>query len=252
MKKIIALLMMASIVLLVACSGSTGSRETSEPTTEPAQITFPAELSVEEIYDAFIESLTTRLHKIIGDDTYIDGFDSQEGMLGLYEIASVHRVKMLDKLGYKIEDINGDGTAELFIYEVDELTETSRKGTRILCGFTVIENEKVLLVEGNSRNRYYFLDDATIYNECSASIPQKGAAVYAVEGGKDKLTCVDFYFTSADENNQILFYHNQTGDWDVSASEPFAGDEEAFWANMTSLASRIQFKELTAFAPFEG
>ena len=252
MKKIIALCLVLSVLCLAACGSSGDVQETGAATTEPTQATTVAVLTDAEIYEAFLAKLCTKLRAIIGDDTHLDGFAEQEGMLGVNEFAQTLAQDMLDKIGYVITDINTDGDMELLVCAVDTLEGDTCTGTRILCAYTVAENDKVLLFEGNSRNRYYLLDDMTIYNETSESYAATGFGVYSLENGTSTLVCDDFYFTYPDDSNTILFYHNQTGAFDAAASDAYEGDETAFWNEGSALSQCIQTLELKPLSVFEG
>ena len=251
MKKIVFVLLAFCVIFLTACAGSGENLETTAAATEPVQTTEAVRLTDEEIYNEFLSSLCNKLFAIIGDDTHLDGFGEKEGMLGVYEIAQRLERDMLDKIGYTIMDINDDGVSELLICVVDALEGDACTGTRILCAYTVSDNDKVLLLEGNSQNRYYLLDDMSVYNETRESNAAAGNGVYRLEAGNAALSCTDFYFTYPDENNNILFYQNQTGDFDTAASEAFDGDENGFNAVLKELAERITTIELKPLSAFE-
>lgn len=267
MKKLLSFILALCLVFLCACSfGEESGQGTETPstqgsdvtgtepdqTTEPVESTAAAELSVEDIYFAFLSELCVRLNKIIGDDTYLDGFDTKEGMIGVAEIASLSKTKMLDDIGYTITDINKDGVSELLLLQIDELNKEVCNGTRILCVFTVVDGEKTLVFEGHSRNRYYLLDDASIYNEGSNGAAYTCFGTYAFESGNSELTCADFYFTDLDADMKPLLLHNETGEWDAASSEAFDGNEDAFWAVQSSFSKRIQTIDLNALSSYEG
>ena len=153
MKKIFSLLLVLCVICLSACGGSDKTPEASVETTVPTQTTVA--LTDEEIYNAFLGKLCEKMLAIIGDDTHLDGFGDREGMLGVYEIVQRLDRDMLDKIGYAVTDINNDDVTELLLCAVDTLDGEKCTGTRILCAFTVSNNEKVLLLEGNSQNCYY-------------------------------------------------------------------------------------------------
>jgi len=267
MKKLLSLFLALCLVFLCACSSGEKSGQDAETpstqgpdatatepeqTTDPAESTVPAELSAEDIYYAFLSELCVRLNKIVGDDTYLDGFDTKEGMVGVAEIASLSKTEMLSDIGYTIIDINKDGVSELLLLQVDELNKEVCNGTRILCAYTVIDGEKTLVFEGHSRNRYYLLDDGFIYNEGSNGAAYTCFGTYAFESGNSELTCTDFYFTDLDADMKPLFLHNKTGEWDAASSEAFDGSEDAFWAVQSGFSKRIQAIDLNALSSYEG
>lgn len=192
MKKLSVLIF--TICLLVLCGCDTASNETIN-TTDATQTT-TVELTTEEIYDKFLTKVCNKLDNIIVDDTHLDGFNTQKGMSGIAELAKTGDTELLKKYGYAIIDTNADGVDELLIYQVDDPAAEKCTGTYILCAYTAYENEAVLLFEGTSENRYYYLNDKKFYNETTAG----EKAVYVLLA--DSIT-LDTETTVGDENSLI-------------------------------------------------
>ena len=87
----------------------------------------------------------------------------------IYEATPKER---LNRIGYKIEDISGDGIPELIIGEIDH--EHPDRGSRIVLIFTYVDGEAKFVLKGWSRSRYYLLDDGLLYHEGS------GGAAYSI------------------------------------------------------------------------
>lgn len=266
MKKIFSVLLLLSIVLLCACAsskpdetiaqvsstGDNGNGTSASTEVSTAVETTEADiLTAEEIYSAFLNKLSAKLRYIIVDDTHLDGFSEREGMVGIAEIAVNRDLDLMEKMGYLLRDLNDDGTPELIICQVDSVEQGVFSGTRILCAYTVTENEISLLFEGHSRNRYYLLEDGSVYNEASNGAASTAFGVFTVEMGETGPAWVDFYFTDMNSEQQLQYFHNQTGSWDISASEPVNLDTEAMGTKQAEYASVITSLELIALDTIE-
>lgn len=259
MKKTFLLILVISIFLLNACGvGTQDKTETSEMSeTSTNQTTSPITLTAEEIYNAVLTKLYNKLDIIIIDDTHLDGFGAQEGMVGVAEIAASRELDLLDKFGYTIADINEDGVSELLISTAGKSENNDSVGPRILCAYTVMDNKAQLLFEGDSKNCYYLLNDGTIYNvnlsdstlieENIHQINALSGGVYALGEGSSTISCIDFYFS--DSNN---YYHNQTGSVDTNSSKALEGGADAYQNINNDLAGRIKQIEITPLSGFNG
>ena len=253
MKKLIVFILVFSLLGLAACAPAQyGDAATTAATTAaPIETTEAVILTPEEIYDSLLTKLCNRLNKIIGDDTHLDGFALEEGMEGVAQIAMQGGVDMLERIGYKIEDINADGTPELLVCKINEGTT----GTVVLCAYTVVDNQLSLLVESTAVSNFYFLEDGTLYfegaNYESGNVTaQTVFGVYRLEED-GSAACVDYYFSVLDENQKVSFFHNQDGVLDPAASETFEGDESVFLQVKEGLASGVQAVELITLAEFD-
>ncbi len=80
----------------------------------------------------------------------------------------------LSKIGYRIEDLSGDGFPELIICEISNKREN--KGKRIISLYTTADDEAYLAhrgripINGWSRNSYYLLDNGMLYNVGSSGV----------------------------------------------------------------------------------
>ena len=164
MKKLILFILVICMVSLSACNSADKDTVETSGTTASTSVA----LTTEEIYNAYLTKLCTKLNNIISDDTHLDGFNLQKGMSGVAEIAQQRGLDLLNKFGYAVIDVNGDGVDELFICQVDEMTDSSCVGTKILCAYTASENDVVLLFESNCENCCYYLGEAVFYNVASS------------------------------------------------------------------------------------
>lgn len=269
MKKIVTALIIFSMLMMAACASSntdastpgtsassaTVETEVATLTTEPeanAETTAPAALSADELYNAYLTKLCDKLSNIIVDDTHLDGFAEQEGMLGISEFAISGDVEMLKKMGYLIQDLNGDETAELIIYQVDQPGSEPCTGIRILCAYTATNGDMALIFEGNSKNRFYLLNDGTILNECSESTARLGFGIYQLNADGTALECLEFNFIDYLDEKTANCYRNQSGQFDIENSELTEGGKEAYEEKKNECLKQIKSVELTAFEAFAG
>ncbi|SCX89615.1 YARHG domain-containing protein [Lachnospiraceae bacterium XBB2008] len=133
-------------------------------------------------------------------------------------------------IGYTYMDINGDDIPELLIgendgYEYDDTQYVSY----IYSGFTIIDDEPVLFLEGWARNRYHWMGDGYFFNTGS------GGAMNTIFGqghlppGGDSIEWDDFYFSEEDMAiGGMAFFHNNTGSCDPGESERLNMSEHKF------------------------
>ncbi|MCR5509770.1 MAG: YARHG domain-containing protein [Lachnospiraceae bacterium] len=133
-------------------------------------------------------------------------------------------------IGYIYMDINGDDIPELLIgendgYEYDDTQYVSY----IYSGFTIIDDEPVLFLEGWARNRYHWMGDGYFFNTGS------GGAMNTIFGqghlptGGDSIEWDDFYFSEEDMAiGGMAFFHNNTGSCDPGESERLNMSEHKF------------------------
>ena len=81
----------------------------------------------------------------------------------------------VDRIGYCVRDINGDGVDELMIGRIDEYSDPGM----FYDLYTMIDGQRVLVKSSGERDRYYLCQDQTIANEGS------GGAVLSVWGYYD-------------------------------------------------------------------
>lgn len=247
MKKTLILIVLACILVLNACGSS--AINSPEAPTGTDNTTAKVELTADEIYNEFLAGLSKKLGNIVLDDTHLDGFSAQSGMAGIAEIASPRPLDLLDKIGYSILDINEDGVSELLVFCADESEAEAGKPQRILCAYTVSDNKAALLFTGDSLNCYYLLSNLTILNR-NYSDTASSAGVFRLEKEDTELSCVDYYFTAAD-NDQITCYQNQTGLPDVSSSVIISGGADAFGTISEDLTAQIRTVEMILLSAFD-
>lgn len=144
-----------------------------------------------------------------------------------------------ERLGYLIEDIDGNGTEELIFGE---------NGTGAWEGvvydlYTIYDGELVHVFSGGERDRYYLCGEGMIANEGSSSAATSSNTYYLFEGTELYLVEAILY-NGGDSPENPWFYSTLTDDYyDLENAEPI--NEEQAQAIMEKYVY-----ERTAFIPF--
>lgn len=140
------------------------------------------------------------------------GYDGGLGSIGMRELVEESGVEEgLYDIVYTTMDLDGDGSEELLILGADN---------RILAMYSLEGDKAGEVLESSARSRYYLLEDSRIFYEGSNGAAYSIYAFYRYQAGE--VTVQDYYFTEyADMNdmNSLGWYHNTTGEYDISVSE---------------------------------
>ena len=141
--------------------------------------------------------------------------------------------KVLNELGFVLEDVSGDGIPELIIGEDQTFAPDSdpNRQSYIYQIFTCKDNGVVCAVDGWSRNNYRYLGDGEFFNVgSSGAMFTLFAKLHLSTDGTEQIID-DCYFTY-DKNggDMVGYYHNTTGEMDPDKAEEVPGmDAEKFW-----------------------
>lgn len=250
-RKLIAIAILATLAVSVF-SGCNSNSETPVTTdTQPAsqQATTSASPIPSDVdYSTVYNQLLSDTHEFIVG--YSEDAIPEEGQYGIFEgISGLDTDVALMRVGYISQDINEDSVPELLIVAVNEDGSEVRSGTRVLAAYTCYLGKVTLIFEGNSRNRYYILEDGTVYNEGSSGAAYSIFATYALPANGSSLEPKDYYFTSpvSEGSQDIGYYHNTQGILDVSVSEQFTDTIDGFESKQSELSKEIRKFELTSF-----
>lgn len=146
-----------------------------------------------------------------------------------YQISQDKSVDMLDRIGYKFADINGDGTDELLI---GEIAQGEWKGI-VYDIYTMVNRKPKHVVSGGSRNRYYVCDDVFVCNEYSSGADESGMRVYIlVENSTELYPQVAFkYDAYANAQNPWFWSYGKfenDDDWENVKEEDFTERKKTF------------------------
>lgn len=177
-----------------------GSQESvgNETVTEPAE---------DNVYKEQMDLVYQALSEKWSIDQY---FDSQMSSL----IANHYDGNPLDNVGFTLEDLDGDGKAELLISAVSE----DASGGMLYDVYTAPDGEVVQVLSGHERNRYYlqWLEEGAymIANEASNSAFNSAWYYYSVIDGKLELMQGIVFNAAEDEENPWFITYDE--DWDAS------------------------------------
>lgn len=239
MKKAIAWLLILMMTLSMAACGSKNTAETAAPETmaAPAQTTQPETTQAPE---ETVEVPTVTAKPLYGDvlDDYFDallqGFGPEQYLeKGLNYLPGL--VKDVTKIGYCLEDLDGDGSTELFIGAVGE--------PNIYAMYTVKNGEEVMVIDAGERNSFRLSSDGVFVNNASCSAAQSAYFLYTFAGGD--LTLQDGLVCDAEADSKNPWFYVKDDNWDPATYEPLdTASAEAITAGLNDNICPI------AFVPF--
>lgn len=155
----------------------------------------------------------------------------------------------LNMISYQIEDINNDGILELIIFD-----NSSQEGVwkdRVLDLYTISDSEAVGVVTGWARNRYYILDDYTIYNEGSGGAAYSICESFTLEQGATELTTHGIYFTYPKDNDydNISYFYSAEGIYDVTVATEIT--QEEYTAFRDGCLARVKSFDAKTFSEYK-
>lgn len=198
------------------------------------------------------EDVLTRARNFCGDGagTAEDGND--EGMTGIIEAAGkLTPAECLERTGYAVRDINGDGTPECLIGKIDGGNGVSRTGKQLYAVFTLRDGSPAPAMEGTFRNRIFLLDDGSLFREGYAGVMAFIFGVYRLPRGQSRTECLEFFFTRAENESsrETGYYRNASEGLDPATAE--AMTQQAFERKEKSLAARVASLSLIPLAAFQ-
>lgn len=266
-----------------ASSGLSG-----EPSDSDSQNDADAEeMRLTEAYRIVLDSAYGLIAGVGGD---ISDIDYLEGLTGLDEFVHITEFENTDErltcVGYRFEDLNGDGISELLIMETadasgmndaDGATDASgasegsgtgsaslnqsgdntipnapqnASGSRLFAVYTLVDGKPCCVLESMYRNSYSLTEDGTFFNQGSAGAMYSIFAEEKLSKDGTTMSCIDYWFTyEKDESFQeIGYYHNTTGDWEKNLSEEVG--EEEYYNALEKLESKVQAVEMKTFAEY--
>lgn len=252
MKKLQLIFLCILMMALCGCSKKEEPGEIQENLAEGKTISVHGSNSVPDGYDESYDQwyntiLDSNYELIIGG---ADNYEHREGTSGIGEVIMNSEESKADAIGYTFLDVNHDGVAELIIGSVDGEKEGKYYSENIYAVYTY-QDIPYLLLEGWSRNRCFLLEDGTFYVEGCGGAMYSVLENYVLNENETVLSYKDFYFTKEKDESyeEIGFYHNTTGEMEVSVSEEL--DEDTFWNKSTEYSNRIISFELLPFSMYQ-
>lgn len=153
----------------------------------------------------------------------------------------------LAHIGYTFYDVDGNGIEELIIADMLD-GDGGPWDNRILLMYTLHEEKPVLLIDGWARNRYYLLNDNTIFNEGSGGAAYTVFAIYRMAEDGIRLEVMDYYYSGYYGDSEWGWFHNTTGEMTEDEGEIIEfEDEKTFVDKMDAYLAQVKELELTFF-----
>ncbi|MBD5533461.1 MAG: hypothetical protein HDQ98_14895 [Lachnospiraceae bacterium] len=121
-----------------------------------------------------------------------------------------------ETLGYRIEDIDGDGTQELIF------GDNWGDHTVIYDIYTVFEGELVHVLDGWDRNRYYLCENGMIANEGSSGAAHSNYAYFTFDGVELHLAEAVIY--DGDKDRENPWFYSAESEYDAEYAEPISAE----------------------------
>ena len=214
MKKAIAWILILMMTLsLAACAKETAPAPSAPETT--AAPTETAEATPETTLPETVEVPTVTAKPLYGEildgyfDALLQGFGPQEYIeKGLNYLPG--NVKDVSKVGYCLEDLDGDGSTELLIGAVDE--------PYIYAMYTVKDGQETMVIDAGERNTYRLTSDGVFVNTASCSAAQSAYFLFTLSDGA--LTLGDGIVCDATVNSENPWFYVQDDNWDPATYQP--------------------------------
>ncbi len=142
-----------------------------------------------------------------------------------------------ETLGYRIEDIDGNGIEELIF------GENWGEHTVIYDIYTIFEGELVHVLDGWDRNRYYLCENGMIANEGSGGAGRSHYGYFTFDGVELHLAEAVIY--DGDKDRENPWFYSVESEYDAEYAEPISEERAAEIINQYVYCCRT-------FIPFVG
>lgn len=202
-----------------------------EPTESEPEATATAEpepTATEPPFDAaraYLDTLEYFYQYMLMDNPELD---YELGNAGIWEqIVHENSEDMLEKTGFAIIDLSGDGLPELMIGYIDEEISPDSLGTLTYAVFALKDNQPVLTVQGWFRNTHYYHSDGRFKQFGSNGWMHYVSGIYKLSLDGLTLNCEHYFFTwEKDETlTEIVNYYNTICKDDRSLSVELSEEE---------------------------
>lgn len=222
-----------------------GTGDTQEAVEETSG-TIQEAVEYEEIYSSLLKDYAQLLLSGEAENPLV--VDGGVAIQSIYSIFG--RDEAPAQVGYRIEDLSGDGIPELLIGDVQSMENGLGYGSLLYAVYTCKEQEPALSFCGYERNSYQFLGNGRVLNQGSSGAAYSCFGTFHLSTDGTELVCEDFYFTSPKDDSfeEIGCYHDTTGEWEIEKAEEVS--EDSFWDLENTLQEKVQMLELMPFSEY--
>ena len=160
-----------------------------------------------------------------------------------------------DKVGYRIEDISGDGVPDLLIGENIDVTGSGKPFCQIYGCYTVKNGKVAVAFEGYTRSSYSWIGNSRFAYWGSGGVGNAFVGDAHLSRDGTEVIWEDFYFSENAEVNggfETKFYYNTTGFADASGSMEISEDEFDEITDKYMNDDRVKTLELTPLSEYGG
>lgn len=222
-----------------------GTGDTQDAVEETSG-TIQEAVEYEEIYSSLLKDYAQLLLSGEAENPLV--VDGGVAIQSIYSIFG--RDEAPAQVGYRIEDLSGDGIPELLIGDVQSMENGLGYGSLLYAVYTCKEQEPVLSFCGYERNSYQFLGNGRVLNQGSSGAAYSCFGTFHLSTDGTELVCEDFYFTSPKDDSfeEIGCYHDTTDEWEIEKAEEVS--EDSFWDLENTLQEKVQMLELMPFSEY--
>lgn len=222
-----------------------GTGDTQEAVEETSE-TIQEVVEYEEIYSSLLKDYAQLLLSGEAENPLV--VDGGVAIQSIYSIFG--RDEAPAQVGYRIEDVSGDGIPELLIGDVQSMENGLGYGSQLYAVYTCKEQEPALSFCGYERNSYQFLGNGRVLNQGSSGAAYSCFGTFHLSTDGTELVCEDFYFTSPKDDSfeEIGCYHDTTDEWEIEKAEEVS--EDSFWDLENTLQEKVQMLELMPFSEY--
>lgn len=200
---------------------------------------------LDNVYEVIVADYTTNVVESDDAFTYVGVAETRIGRNVEETLASV---------GYTLYDVDGNGVDELIIVDTSETG--SPWNNRILIMASLLDNKPVEVAGGWARNRFYLLNDNTIYYEGSGGAAYTTFATYRMAEDGISLEVIDYYFSDYRDDSLEEYwlvegnwgwFHNTTGGYKDESEWIEFENEEVPWEMQEAYIAQVKDLDLTFF-----
>lgn len=151
------------------------------------------------------------------------------------------------KTGYAFRDLNGDGTPELIIGEIEDTNDNTGSIPGVVYSYSKEKNEIIEVFESWDRNRNILLSDNSIVNIGSNGVSSSVLGHFVLEPETCSKKYKSFVFSEL-KDDKVVYYTNTTGECNPEKSETIESyDFEKAADELLASKVKIEFKPLSEY-----